>query len=134
MIAVAILAIISAIAIPLYEGYITEARYGTAQKDIAQIDLVLNDLALDNDLGALEPTGYAGTTIGVFTDASGQIELGAPVGCLPKATSAPFQYCDPWNQMYQYTRADVGRRDYTVCTPGDPSKSPAEPFCATRTF
>ena len=39
MIAVAILAIISAIAIPLYEGYITEARYGTALKDIRQMEI-----------------------------------------------------------------------------------------------
>ena len=49
MIAVAILAIISAIAIPLYEGYISEARIGTTIKDIRQIELILNDRFLDND-------------------------------------------------------------------------------------
>ena len=49
MIAVAILAIVATIAIPLYEDYIVEARIGTTVKDIRQIELILNDRFLDND-------------------------------------------------------------------------------------
>ena len=49
MITVAILAIISAIAIPIYQGYIAEARIGTAITDIRQAELILNDRFLDND-------------------------------------------------------------------------------------
>lgn len=49
MIAVAILAIIAAIAMPYYQGYVTESRIATAIKDIRQIELILNDRFLDND-------------------------------------------------------------------------------------
>lgn len=49
MITVAILAIISAIAIPAYQGYVAEARIGTAITDIRQAELILNDRFLDDD-------------------------------------------------------------------------------------
>mgnify|MGYP000331981133 CR=1 FL=1 len=45
LIVVAIIGIIAAIAIPMYDGYVLEARYGTAQQDIGQIQLILDDLA-----------------------------------------------------------------------------------------
>ncbi|MCB1785698.1 MAG: prepilin-type N-terminal cleavage/methylation domain-containing protein [Gammaproteobacteria bacterium] len=48
MLAVAILAILSAIAIPFYRGYVNEARIGTVIEDIRQIELILTDLYLDN--------------------------------------------------------------------------------------
>jgi general secretion pathway protein G len=46
---VAILGIIGAIAIPFYQGYVLEARIGTAIKDIRQMELILSDRYLDND-------------------------------------------------------------------------------------
>jgi general secretion pathway protein G len=49
MIAVAILSVVAALAIPAYEGYVNEARIATAIKDIRQIELLLNDRYLDND-------------------------------------------------------------------------------------
>jgi general secretion pathway protein G len=49
VITLAILGIIGAIAIPFYEGYVREARIGTAIKDIRQMELVLNDRFLDGD-------------------------------------------------------------------------------------
>ena len=68
MLAVAILAIIAAIAIPLYQGYIGEARFGAAAQDIRQAQLILDDLASDNDLASVEPAGYAsGTDVGVLS-------------------------------------------------------------------
>ncbi|MCB1774766.1 MAG: prepilin-type N-terminal cleavage/methylation domain-containing protein [Gammaproteobacteria bacterium] len=49
VITVAILAILSALAVPFYEGYVLEARIGTAIKDIRQMELVINDRFLDDD-------------------------------------------------------------------------------------
>ena len=102
MIAVAILAIISAIAIPLYQGYILEARFSTAQKDIRQAQLILDDLASDNDLASAEPFGYTlGTTLGVYLDAGGSLVLGA-LATTPAGTT-PWN--DPWGNIYRYRRA-----------------------------
>ena len=90
MIAVAILAILSAIAVPLYQGYVVEARYGTALKDIRQMQLILDDLALDNSLAAIEPAGYsAGDNVNVYTNDSGiQVAAATPAGTQP--------WLDPW--------------------------------------
>lgn len=49
VIAVAIVTILAALAVPFYEGYVLEARIGTAMKDIRQMELILNDRYIDND-------------------------------------------------------------------------------------
>ncbi|MCB1800994.1 MAG: prepilin-type N-terminal cleavage/methylation domain-containing protein [Gammaproteobacteria bacterium] len=97
MIAVAILAVIAAIAIPLYQGYINEARIGTAIKDIRQAELILDDLALDNGLAGLD--GNTGTVRGMYLQ-SGTLVLGA-VGTAPSGTKA---WLDPWDRIYRYQR------------------------------
>lgn len=101
MIALAILAIISAIAIPLYEGYIGEARIGTVLQDIRQAELILDDLALDNDLAAVEPAGYTGgASLGVYRNNSGiEFAAAAPAGTQP--------WLDPWGNIYRYERPPV---------------------------
>ncbi len=48
MIAVAILALLGSLAIPVYRGYVSEAHIGAAMQDIRQIELILNDRYLDN--------------------------------------------------------------------------------------
>jgi len=48
MIAVAILAIVSAIAIPAYNGYTREARLGAARVNADSIRIFLEDFQLDN--------------------------------------------------------------------------------------
>lgn len=48
MIAVAIVSVIAAIAIPAYNGYITEARISTAQFNMNSLKLFLEDYRLDN--------------------------------------------------------------------------------------
>lgn len=45
---VAILAIVAAAAIPIYEGYIEETRIAKSIKDIRQMQLILDDLYLDD--------------------------------------------------------------------------------------
>ncbi|MCB1791258.1 MAG: prepilin-type N-terminal cleavage/methylation domain-containing protein [Gammaproteobacteria bacterium] len=49
MLAVAILSILGAIALPFYDQYINEARISTAIKDIRQMELTLNDRYADDD-------------------------------------------------------------------------------------
>ncbi|MGB5563218.1 MAG: prepilin-type N-terminal cleavage/methylation domain-containing protein [Sedimenticolaceae bacterium] len=101
MLAVAILAIIAAIAIPLYQGYIAEARFGAAAQDIRQAQLILDDLASDNDLASVEPAGYAsGTDVGVYLATDGSIILGA-IGTTPAGTTP---WTDPWGNIYRYQR------------------------------
>lgn len=105
MLAVAIIAIIAAIAIPLYRGYISEARIGTVIKDIRQMELLLNDLAMESDLAALDADNTAER--GVYLQ-QGQLILGntgsAPSGSQP--------WLDPWGRVYRYqrppTRVDGG--------------------------
>lgn len=48
MIAVAIISVIAVIAIPAYNGYITEARLATARSNIDSLRLFLEDYRLDN--------------------------------------------------------------------------------------
>ncbi len=97
MIAVAILAIITAIAIPAYQGYIAEARIGTAMKDIRQMELALNDLAMDSDLAALDANNVGER--GVYL-VGGQIAFG-DIGTPPAGGQA---WLDPWNRIYRYRR------------------------------
>ena len=49
MITVAILSVIMVIAIPAYNGYITEARIATARSNLDSLKLFLEDYRLDND-------------------------------------------------------------------------------------
>lgn len=65
MITVAILSIIAAIAIPAYNGYITEARLSTARSNIDSLKLFLEDYRLDNDCYTVNcgsSTTYTGIT------------------------------------------------------------------------
>ncbi len=114
MIAVAILAILSAIAVPLYQGYVVEARYGTALKDIRQMQLILDDLALDNSLAAIEPAGYTPPAdVNVYTNDNGiQVAGSAPAGTQP--------WLDPWGNIYRYQRtaATANPQEYELRSAG----------------
>jgi len=112
MVAVAILAIIAAIAAPLYQDYISEARFGTAVKDIRQMELMLDDLASDNDLIALDADNTA--VLGVYTDAAGNLLLGS-VGTTPAGAT---RWEDPWGGLYRYQRANNLVQDYDLRSPG----------------
>lgn len=108
MIAVAILAIISAIAIPLYQGYVVEARYGTAAKDLAQIQLILDDLATENSLNVLD--GGSTNELGVYRQPSGRVVLGA-LGSTPPGAEA---WLDPWDRIYRYQRPATATQEYRL--------------------
>jgi prepilin-type N-terminal cleavage/methylation domain-containing protein len=127
MIAVAILAIISAIAIPVYQGYLTEARYGTAMKDIRQMQLILDDLAFDNQLDdAVEPGTYTeGADIDVYTSSTG-------VSCDPAADGVGPKWLDPWGQSYRYQRVAGSQNPqvFELRTAGpDATYDNADDFC-----
>lgn len=108
MIAVAILSILAAIAIPAYQGYILESRYGAALQDMQQMQLVFNDLASDDDLRALDADNTA--IRGVYTDGGGAIVLGAPATTPAGATP----WLDPWGNLYRYQRPNNANQVYTV--------------------
>ena len=112
MVVVAILAIISAIAIPVYTGYVQEARYGTALKDMRQMQLILDDLASENGLVAMD--GGDTGVLGVFTNAAGQIVIN-DTGAVPPGATA---WLDPWDNIYRYQRPDNTLQDYTLLTAG----------------
>lgn len=100
MLAIAILAIIAALAIPAYEGYINEGRIGTAVKDIRQAELILNDLASDGQLNALDANTT--TALGVY------LRDGIVVLDDPATTPAGTQpWLDPWGRIYLYQRPGV---------------------------
>lgn len=111
MIAVAILAIISAVAIPLYQGYVNEARFGTAAKDISQAQLILDDLAADNNLLGLD--GGSTDERGLYLR-SGRLELGDPAST-PAGTEP---WLDPWGRIYRYRRPDNTSQTYLLFSQG----------------
>ena len=112
MLAVAILAIIAAIAIPLYQGYIAEARFGAAIKDIRQMQLILDDLASDNDLIALD--GDSTAERGAYMGTGGNLVLDNP-STTPAGTEP---WLDPWGRIYLYQRPDVNSQDYLLRSRG----------------
>jgi prepilin-type N-terminal cleavage/methylation domain-containing protein len=103
MIAVAILAILAAIAIPAYENYIQESRYGTALKDMRQMQLILDDLASDDDLRALD--NDTTSALGVFMGNDGSIALAASSAAAGPGGEPPW--LDPWGNIYIYDRDDT---------------------------
>jgi prepilin-type N-terminal cleavage/methylation domain-containing protein len=116
MIAVAILAIIAAIAIPAYQGYILESRYGTALQDMRQMQLILDDLASDNDLGALDGDNL--NELGVFMGPDGSIAFALPTAANGPGGEAPW--LDPWGNIYRYDRDDTATspQEYTLTSYG----------------
>jgi prepilin-type N-terminal cleavage/methylation domain-containing protein len=116
MIAVAILAILAAIAIPAYEGYIQESRYGTALKDMLQMQLILDDLASEDDLGALD--NNTTSALGVFMGNDGSIALAASSAAAGPGGEPPW--LDPWGNIYIYDRDDTATNPqrYTLTSYG----------------
>lgn len=97
MLAVAILAILAAIAIQAYDGHIGEARIGTAIKDLRQAELMLDDLAADGNLAAMDANTT--TPLGLYLN-SGSLVLSNP-SVTPSGTQP---WTDPWGRIYRYQR------------------------------
>lgn len=98
MLVVAILTVLGTLAMSAYDGYIAESRIGAAMKDIRQAELILTDLALDGELAAIEPSGYAGTLLNVYQQGNSLVvAASAPTG----ATA----WLDPWGRSYRYQRS-----------------------------
>ena len=97
MLAVAILSILAAVAIQFYEGHIGEARISTAIQDIRQVELILDDLASDDNLQALDAD--TNTELGLYLN-SGILVLSDP-NVTPPGT---VPWLDPWDNIYRYRR------------------------------
>jgi prepilin-type N-terminal cleavage/methylation domain-containing protein len=120
MIAVAILAIISAIAIPLYQGYVVEARFGTAAKDLAQIQVLLDDLATENSLAVFDSDST--DVLGVYRQPSGRVVLGA----LATAPAGSEAWLDPWGRIYRYQRPALATQEYRLFSQAEDTSADAD--------
>jgi len=96
MIAIAIMSVIVAIAIPAYDGYITEARIATARSNIDSLRLFLEDYRLDN-----------GTYVGPSGDASRDnlAEIEADFGWNPRQDS---------DALFTYSLTGLDATGYTI--------------------
>ena len=85
MVVVAIIAVIAGIAIPAYNGYIREAKLGTAKINAESIRIFLEDFQLDN--GTYRVTGAA-----TITEAQLYSELGWSADGDADATNDDYTY------------------------------------------
>ena len=88
MIAIAIVSVIAAIAIPAYNGYITEARLSTARANMDSLKLFLEDYRLDN--GCYTP--MTGTTCGSATSFTNIANINLRYGWEPRQTDSTMTY------------------------------------------
>ena len=93
MIVVAILSIISFIAIPAYQNYVKEARIAAARINMEPLRLALEDYRLDNDV-YIGGSHSAGSTSSTLTNA---------LGWEPGGDSAKYDYT-----------VSVANGDYTI--------------------
>ena len=84
MIAVAIISVIAAIAIPAYNGYINEARFATARSNIDSLRLYLEDYRLDNDCYTIN--------CGSNTTYTGESAINNAYGWSPRQDDSDFTY------------------------------------------
>jgi type IV pilus assembly protein PilE len=84
MIVIAIVAIIGAIAIPAYNGYVQEAKYSTAMHNIESMRVFLEDWNLEN--GTYLLTGAADTSAPTTT------ELNTLLGWSPDGDKGNYNY------------------------------------------
>ena len=118
MLAVAILSILAAIAIPIYRGFVGEARYGTAIEDIRQMQLILDDLAIDRNLARLDGDNTA--ELGVYQQAGGALALAAA------APAGATAWNDPWGRIYRCQRPDAATQVYVLFSQGPDAGDPAD--------
>jgi type IV pilus assembly protein PilE len=98
MIVVAILAIISLIAIPAYQGYIREAQLSTARANVDSLRLFLEDWRLDNNTYQVDGSDFD-----------------------PKATPALGWQPDGDQNLYTYEVVGATSTNYTVTITYDPN-------------
>jgi type IV pilus assembly protein PilE len=63
MIAVAILAIVAAIAVPAYQGYLRESRLGAMRMNLDTLRIAVEAHRLDSPIGTYGSGSYAGKTV-----------------------------------------------------------------------
>ncbi len=99
MITVAILAIVAAVAIPAYNGYIAQTHFNTARANMESLRLALEDFALDNNTyKAGNSTSLTWTSGGTPTNCGGIQINGTPnagmtaLGWCPAGDLSKYNY------------------------------------------
>ena len=129
MIAVAILAVIAAIAIPAYEGYIRESRLGAMRMNLDTLRIAVEAFRLDDPNGSYKPGAAASYAYDVDTSTTIQSNYGwAPEGgdkyaytVTPTATTYSLQ-----------ATLKPGGLPWVVCD-RDPAKTPVFKCCDGKT-
>lgn len=107
MIVVAILAIIAAIAIPAYEGYIRETRLGAMRMNLDTLRIAVEAFRLDDRDGRYRPASpnppYSGTTIETV------------YGWRPDGDSGAYTYAVSNPTSTVYTLSALGGGYWTRC-------------------
>lgn len=114
MITVAIISIITAIAIPVYEGYIAEARLGAARANADSLRLFMEEFNLNNGTYQANNTNAgAGCTAagGNYTQHGATTELEDCFGWRPDGDNDLFTYsvvadASSWSVVVEHTNGD----------------------------
>jgi type IV pilus assembly protein PilE len=130
MIVIAIVAIIGAIAIPAYNGYVREAKFSTAMHNMETLRVFLEDWNLEN--GTYLLTGATNTA------APTTAELSSILGWSPDGDKGNYSYTVSLEaSTYHITVEDVSdatiwarcESRFTVCCDYDSASDPAVKDC-----
>ena len=127
MIAVAILAIIAAIAIPAYNGYIRESRLGAMRMNLDALRIAVEAHRLDDPASS-----YVNSTVALPYNTN--TALSAAYGWVPEGDSDAYAYTViPTSTTYSLQATLVSGGVPWVACDRDPTKSPVFKCCDGKT-
>lgn len=113
MVVVAIIAVISAIAIPAYNGYLTEARLGGARANTDTLRLFVEEFQLNNAtyVANAANAGAGCAAAGSYTQDSGTSEIFDCFGWRPDGDGDQYTYtlatdATSWNIVVEHISGD----------------------------
>jgi Tfp pilus assembly protein PilE len=129
MIAVAILAIIAAVAIPAYNGYIRESRLGAMRMNLDTLRIAVEAFKLDDTSSRYRPAAGGPS---YYFNVSGSTTIKAAYGWAPEGDNDAYGYTVylPTSTIYalQAISLKTGNVPWAACDK-DPAKSPVFKCC-----